>query len=77
MVGNRQSEPTDELFDELYEKYGRPLESSHRGKYLAVSPRGQTVIAETLVEAASQAAVELGQGSLLFKIGEGAAGNWR
>lgn len=77
MASNRQSEPTDEVFDELYEKYGKPLEPDRRGKYLAVSLRGKTIVAETLAEAASRGAAELGRGSLLFKIGDGTAGNWR
>ena len=29
-------------YNELYEKYGNPLEAQHYGEYLAVSPDGKT-----------------------------------
>jgi hypothetical protein len=69
--------PPDQVFDDLYERYGRPLESEHAGEYLAVTLEGKTLLGPTLLEASQRALVELGRGSLVFKIGEGSTGHWR
>jgi hypothetical protein len=34
--------------DALYERYGKPLEKTHRGKYVAISQAGKTLIADTV-----------------------------
>ena len=65
------------LYDELYERYGKPLEAEHRGEYLAVSPKGRTVLGETLLEVAQRAVNELGSGNFVYKVGEPAVGKWR
>ena len=36
--------------DALYERYGKPLEKTHPGKYVAISQEGETVIAETVFD---------------------------
>jgi hypothetical protein len=73
-VGNRERK---RQADALYERYGRPLEATHRGAYVAISPSGQTVLAPTALEAADKALEAFGPGSFLFKIGEKAVWRWR
>ncbi|HLC30605.1 MAG TPA: hypothetical protein VJM51_07475 [Dehalococcoidia bacterium] len=65
------------LADDLYKKYGKPLESEHWGKYLAVSLDGKTLLGPTLIEVAQQAKDAFGPGSFLFKVGPKAVGKWR
>src|SRR5207248_2550182 len=60
----------DELYDELYARYGKILESAHRGEYLAISPQGQTILGPTLRQVAQRAAASFGPGSFLYRIGE-------
>ena len=66
----------DQLFDELYDTYGKPLEDEHAGAFLAVSPEGRTVLGPTLIEVAHRAVAELGAGCFLYKIGARAVGAW-
>lgn len=66
-----------ELADELCEKYGKPLETEHRGEYVAVSPQGQTVVGPNLLDVAQEARAIFGPGNFLFKIGTKAVGKWR
>ncbi len=70
-------EDLERLYDELYDKYGKPLEASHRGEYVAISPLGKTVVGKTLLDIAQQATATFGPGNYLFKIGEPAVGKWR
>ena len=30
--------------DELYERYGKPLEAEHWGEFVAISPDGRTIL---------------------------------
>ena len=55
--------------EKLYGRYAKPLEKKYWGKYIAISPKGQTVLASTLNEA-SKKAVKFGRGNFIFKIGE-------
>ena len=61
----------------LHEQYGKPLEESHWGEYVVISPEGKTVIAPTLVAAAQAAAATLGRGNYAFKIGARAVATWK
>ncbi|MGI8554096.1 MAG: hypothetical protein ACR2PL_25420 [Dehalococcoidia bacterium] len=63
--------------DALYEQYGKPLEMTHWGAYIVISPEGMSVIAPTLVQAAQEAAATLGRGNFAFKIGERAVATWK
>ena len=36
--------------NEVYERYGKPLERDHWGEYLAVSPSGDTLLGSDLME---------------------------
>jgi hypothetical protein len=72
------SEPEQQrIADQLYERYGRPLEDSHRGQYIAIASNGSYLLAPTLVEAVVQSAAELGPGNFVFKVGDRVVGSWR
>ena len=63
--------------DDLYERYGRPLEAEHWGEYVAISREGKTVVGPTLIDVAEQALRRFGPGSFVFKIGEKSVGRIR
>jgi hypothetical protein len=63
--------------DELYERYGAPLEAKHWGKFVAISEDGRTIIGDVLDEVARQAELATGPRSFIFKIGERAVGHMR
>jgi hypothetical protein len=63
--------------DELYNRYVTPLERERRGEYIAVSPDGKMVLADSLLAVSQNAVAELGPGNWVFKIGERAVGRWR
>lgn len=62
---------------ELYERYGKPLEREHFGRYVAVFPDGRLVLGESILQVTDEAVSRFGRGAIVFKIGEGAAGRWR
>ena len=64
-------------FDELYERYGKPLEAKHRGEFLAVSQDGRILLSHDLAEVVEKAASEFGPENFIFKVGEKAVGRWR
>jgi hypothetical protein len=64
--------------DRLYDQYVRPLESSHRGQYVAVSMNGEVELAPTLVEAVMQAVSRFGKdNSIAFRVGQKFVGHVR
>ena len=63
--------------DDLYERYAKPLEAEHTGKFVAVSPQGQTILGETMGEVTRQATTAFGRGIFLFKVRQRAVGRWR
>jgi hypothetical protein len=63
--------------DALYERYGRPLEATHRGQFVAISPSGETLVAPTVLGVVEQALAAFGRGSFVFKVGEKAVWRWR
>jgi hypothetical protein len=65
-----------EQSDMLYERYAKPLEKTHRGKYIAISQDGKTLIADTVFDLMQQAKTKLGPGNFIFKVGERAVGTW-
>jgi hypothetical protein len=65
-----------EQSDALYERYGKPLEKTQRGKYIAISQDGKTLIADSVIGLMQQAKTKLGPGNFIFKIGERAVGKW-
>jgi hypothetical protein len=65
-----------EQSDALYERYGKPLEKTHWGRYVAISQDGNTLIADSVFDLMQQAKIKLGSGNFIFKIGERAVGKW-
>lgn len=61
----------------LYERYGKPLETEHRGEYVAMSPDGNTILGAPLLLVLEQATAAFGPGDFIFKVGEKAVGKWR
>lgn len=53
----------------FYERYGKPLETEHWGKFLAVHPDGRTILADGCETLKERANAELGQGVYVFKMG--------
>ena len=53
----------------LYERYGKPLEAEHWGKYLAVHPDGRTVLTDDYETLKEHAHTELGMEIYVFKVG--------
>ncbi len=69
----------DRRLDEIYERFGRPLEADHWGEYLAVSPAGETLLGTDLTDVVERAVDTFGLGKRipLFKIGQIAVERWR
>jgi hypothetical protein len=61
------------MADALYERYGRPLEAEHWGRFVAIAENGGFVLGDGLVEIMERATAELGR----FKVGEQVVGRWR
>jgi hypothetical protein len=75
---SRDHSPRKQDVDRLYERYVKPLELEHRGKYVGVSFQGGTVIGTTLLEALEQASDSFGKGNtIVFKVGERVVGRLR
>ena len=68
---------TERRYDELYEQYGKPLEAHYSGQYLAVSPRGETILGPSILEVAQRAAARFGPGNFVYKIGGRSVGKRR
>jgi hypothetical protein len=63
--------------ERLYDRYAKPLEAEHAGKFIAISPSGQLIIGDTMREVAERATAKFGRGNFLFKIGPRSVGRWR
>lgn len=63
-----------ELSDDLYERYGRPLEPDHWGEFVAISRKGETVLGSDITEVSVRALKETGRGFFMFKVGEKSVG---
>lgn len=74
---HEQDQATERRYDEYYERYGKPLEQDHRGKYLAVSSKGDTLLGDSLLDVAQKAQETFGADNFLYKVGEKAVGHWR
>ncbi len=73
MTNNHDHDPM-ELGDDLYERYGTPLEPEHWGEFVAISPKGETLLGTDMDEVFLRALDETGRGFFLFKVGEKAVG---
>jgi hypothetical protein len=64
--------------DELYERYGRPLEPEHAGEFVAISDDGRTIVGTDHLAVATKAVEQFGAGTFaLRRIGAEAEINWR
>ena len=64
--------------DQLYERYGKPLEATHRGQFVAISLQGETIIGPNDLEVLQQALARFGRGNFAFRrIGYRSLGKWR
>lgn len=63
--------------DELYERFAKPLERYQWGRYVAISPAGETLLGDDLLQVLEQAARRFGPGNFVFKVGNRAVGKWR
>ena len=73
MSNNHDHDPI-EIGDDLYDRYGKPLESEHWGKFVAISPKGETLLGTDMDEVFLRALGETGRGFFLFKVREKAVG---
>lgn len=61
----------------IYEQYGKPLENSHVGEYVAISSQGQTILGKTDVEVLQKAINTFGKSNFTLKrVGQRAFGRW-
>ena len=75
-MAGRDDERTHKA-DDLYERFGRPLESEHWGEFVAIMPDGRMVLAPTLLAALERAATSFEPGGFVFKVGERVVGRIR
>ena len=62
--------------DRLYERYVRPLERKHWGKYVAVSEDGEAVLGESVTELLRDTEGEDGPDVYIFRVGPRVVGRW-
>ena len=61
----------------LYAKYGKALEGTHKGEYLAIGPEGQTIVGKRAGEVLQEAVATFGSRNFaLLRIGHGTFGTW-
>jgi len=53
--------------DGLYARYGKPLEQSHQGEYIAISQDGQVIVGADDVAVMDQAVQDFGSGHFIFR----------
>lgn len=68
----------EQLSENLYQQYGKPLEKGHKGEFLAVSFKGKTILGQDLLEIAERVVENFGPAnSFIFKIGDMSVWKWR
>jgi hypothetical protein len=72
-----EQQQLEQQAERLYEKYAKPLEAEHNGKYIAISPKGEVIVGETMLDVAQEATDTFGRGNFLFKLGPRVVGRWR
>jgi len=56
--------------DDLYTRYGKPLEQDHHGEYAAITPEGQVIVGKDDLEVVGRALQKFGSGNfILYRIG--------
>jgi len=69
--------PDNREADDLYDRSGKPLETEHRGEFVAITKDGRLLLAPSLEEAMVRARDLFGPGTFVFRVGERAVGKWR
>lgn len=70
MPANRDQKKRLAQADRLYDRYGKPFEKEHRGKYILIYPDGRTIVGNELVEVLQRAEADVGPGGFIFKVGQ-------
>ena len=60
----------NEDMDRVYQQYVKPLEQTHTGEYVLVTPNGRILLAPTLLEIAQQAQQAPSKDNCIFKVGD-------
>ena len=63
--------------NQLYERFGKPLEQQHLGQFVAIAPDGRAVTGSSAREAGRRAKAAFGPGNFVFKLGPRVVGKWR
>jgi len=75
-----EPEPADDRYDELYERYARPLEADHWGEFIIIAPDGGYVLGDSRLKVLASASTTLGRGHFMYRIGtrciESVPGTW-
>lgn len=58
-----------QTYNSVYRQYVQPLEAEHNGQFVAVSPDGELLFGDSLVEVTKQASEQFHKGNFLFKVG--------
>jgi hypothetical protein len=62
------NEETTQLNDDsLYDRYGKPLERDHHGKYIAISQDGRVIVDADDLAVVNQAIDTFGSGNFIFR----------
>ena len=56
--------------DELYERYGKPLEAEHWGEFVAVAPDGRTIVGDNPYKIDMEAWNTFGGEAVMFQVGK-------
>ena len=78
-AGNEAEKTRQQLLaqaNELYERFGMPLEPDHPGEFVAIAPDGRSMLGRTASEAGRKARAAFGPGNHVFKLGERVVGKW-
>ncbi len=76
MTAINQTQSLEHKAEALYEQYGKPLEKTHKGNYIAIAENGKTIIGTSALEVMQEAKQRLGPGNFIFKLGERSIGKW-
>ena len=61
----------------LYQQYGKPLEQTHQGEYLAIGTEGKTILKKRAGEVLQKAIADFGTGNFsLVRVGHSTLGKW-
>jgi hypothetical protein len=62
----------------LYDKYGKPLEVTHTGQFVAIGLSGEVILGDNDVQVLDQALAAFGRGNFAFRrVGPGTERRWR